>query len=246
MERRRDMATSNVSTNSKTETARGIVRWAGQMISALFIFGAILFIAVGRLNWIEGWVYLGMNALTQVLSAIVLIPRRPDMLAERSKVREGTKDWDRFLVPAIIIVGTLAVLVTAGLDNRFGWGSPIHGGLWYFGLLTAFASQMFVLWAMASNPFFATTVRIQADRDHTVSSRGPYQFVRHPGYSGSLIYNLAIPLLLGSWWTFIPALLTIALTFVRTELEDRTLQIELPGYKEYTVNVRYRLVPGVW
>ena len=107
------MATPMVSSGSKAEMARGIARWAGQMIAALVIFGANSFLAAGRLSWIQGWVYLGMNALTQALSAIVLIPRRPDMLAERSKVREGTKGWDRFLAPAIVIVGTLAVLVTA-------------------------------------------------------------------------------------------------------------------------------------
>ena len=105
---------------------------------------------------------------------------------------------------------------------------------------------MFVLWAMASNPFFAATVRIQEDRGHTVTSSGPYQLVRHPGYAGSLIYNLAIPIVFGSWWTFIPALLTIALTFVRTGLEDGTLHAELPGYDDYAAKVRCRLIPGVW
>jgi protein-S-isoprenylcysteine O-methyltransferase Ste14 len=218
------MTTSTNSKTSKTKMADGLFRWAGQMLAGLIFFGALLFLAAGRLNWIQGWVYLGMNALTQIMSAILLIPRRPDMLAERSQVREGTKGWDRFLAPAIVIVGTLAVLVTAGLDIRFGWSGLIPFGLWWFGLAIAFASQMFVLWAMASNPFFAATVRIQVDRGHSVTSHGPYQFMRHPGYAGSLVYNLAIPLVLGSWWVFIPSLLTILLTFVRTGLEDRTLR----------------------
>jgi protein-S-isoprenylcysteine O-methyltransferase Ste14 len=61
-----------------------------------------------------------------------------------------------------------------------------------------------------------------------------------------LIFNLAAPLALGSWWTFLPAGITIALTFSRTWLEDRTLQAELPGYKEYAAAVRLRLIPGIW
>jgi len=240
------MSTYDISKDAKAEIGRGILRWAGQMITALLIFGVLLFLAAGRLNWLQGWVYLGMNALTQALSAIFLIPRRPDMLAERSQVREGTKSWDRFLAPTIVFVGTFAVLLTAGLDVRFGWSGLIPGGLWWAGLGCAFASQMFVLWAMASNPYFATTVRIQADRNHTVTTQGPYRLVRHPGYAGSLVYNLALPLVLGSWWVFIPALLTIMLTFVRTGLEDRTLQTELPGYQEYTTQTHNRLIPGVW
>jgi protein-S-isoprenylcysteine O-methyltransferase Ste14 len=231
---------------SKAETHRGIVRWAGQMIGAWIIFGAILFLSAGRLDWTMGWAYLGLNALTQVLSALVLIPRRADMLTERTRVGTGTKEWDRFFAPAIVIAGTLAVIVTAGLDVRFGWSAPLGNGLWGAGLALAFCSQIFVLWAMASNPFFATTVRIQDDRGHRVVSSGPYRLVRHPGYLGSIVYNLVIPLVLDSLWTYIPALLTILLLVVRTKLEDRALQAELPGYRKYAAAVPYRLIPGIW
>ena len=154
------MAIPVISTSKKANLARGILRWAGQMIAALVCFGALLFLAAGRLNWNQGWVYLGMNALTQFISGVVLILHQPDMLAERSQVRQGTKSWDRLLAPTIVIVGTVALLATAGLDNRFGWSRPPVSGVWWFGLVASFASQMFVLWAMASNPFFMTTVRI--------------------------------------------------------------------------------------
>jgi protein-S-isoprenylcysteine O-methyltransferase Ste14 len=229
-----------------TNIARGVVRWVVQMSTAWIVFGAILFLAAGKLSWLAGWAYLGLNALTQILSSFVLIPRRPDMLAERSQIREGTKGWDRFFAPAIVIAGTLAVLITAGLDERFGWSAPIGEDLRIGGLILAFCSQMFVLWAMASNPFFSTTVRIQDDRGQSVASSGPYRFVRHPGYLGSIIFNLVIPLVLVSTWTFIPALLTIALIIVRTSFEDRTLKAELPGYQEYSKIVKQRLFPGLW
>lgn len=240
------MSTDKSLTGLNTATTRGIMGWAGQMTAALVIFGALLFLTAGRLDWLTGWTYLGLNFITQLLSALVLIPRQANMLAERSQVREGTKSWDRFFTPAIVIVGTLAVLITAGLDERFGWSAPIDTGLWIGGLVLAFSSQMFVLWAMAYNPFFAATVRIQKDRGHNVVSDGPYAFVRHPGYLGSIIYNLFIPLILDSIWTLGSALLTIALIVVRTSLEDRTLTAELPGYREYTEVVRFRLIPGIW
>jgi protein-S-isoprenylcysteine O-methyltransferase Ste14 len=99
---------------------------------------------------------------------------------------------------------------------------------------------------MATNSFFSTMVRIQADRGHTVTQSGPYQYVRHPGYAGALLYTVLVPIVLGSWWTYIPALLTVILIFIRTRLEDQTLQTELPGYKEYAARVRYRLIPGIW
>jgi protein-S-isoprenylcysteine O-methyltransferase Ste14 len=241
------------STTRKTPLAKqisgykaGIIRWIGQMTFALVFFGTVLFLSAGTSSWRNGWIYLGMNALTQVLSALVLIPRQPDMLDERSKVREGTKGYDRILAPAIVIFGTLAVLITAGLDARFGWSGTLNGWLLGAGVTLAFLSQLFVLWAMASNPFFALTVRIQDDRGHTVINNGPYQLVRHPGYAGSLLYNLAIPLVLNSWWTYIPAILTAVLILVRTGLEDRTLLEELPEYRAFATKVRCRLLPGIW
>ncbi len=230
---------------NEVETTKGITRWIGQMTVAMALFGAILFLSAGRFNWAPGWVYLGINAITQVLSALVLIPYQGEMLADRSSVQAGTKGYDRFLAPSVMITGTLAVILTAGLDARFGWSS-IPVSWWIFGIALAFVSQLFVLWAMASNPFFSTTVRIQEERGHSVVQQGPYQLVRHPGYAGSLIYNLAVPLVLGSWWTFVPALVTILLLVFRTSLEDRTLREELDGYINYSNVTRFRLIPGIW
>ena len=240
------METSVQQHESRGTVKTGIKRWVVQMIGSLVIFGVLLFLLAGKINWPAGWVYLAINAFTQLMTAVVLIPRQGSMLNERSKVREGTKNWDRILAPAIVIFGTLAVLATAALDARFGWSEPVSTSLWGVAILVVWASQMFVLWAMASNSFFAATVRIQTDRGHTVTRSGPYRLVRHPGYAGALIYTLFVPLVLRSWWTLIPAGLTIALIVIRTRLEDRTLQEELPGYKEYTDQVRYRLIPGVW
>ena len=99
---------------------------------------------------------------------------------------------------------------------------------------------------MGENPFFEKTVRIQSDRGHRVVDIGPYRLVRHPGYLGFFGWILSTPLLLGSWWAFVPALLSIAGIVVRTALEDRTLKAELPGYADYAKRTRYRLVPGIW
>ena len=98
----------------------------------------------------------------------------------------------------------------------------------------------------AANAFFAEGVRIQEERGHTVATRGPYCWVRHPGYVGAIMGMAASPFLLGSWWAMIPAALAMAGYILRTALEDRTLLAELPGYREYAQRTRYRLLPGVW
>lgn len=101
-------------------------------------------------------------------------------------------------------------------------------------------------WAMISNQFFSTMVRIQDDRNHSVTSAGPYKIVRHPGYVGFIIQTISTPFILGSIWGIIPAGALCVLFFIRTAYEDTTLRKELNGYREYADKVRYRLIPGVW
>jgi hypothetical protein len=154
--------------------------WLIQMLRMLIAYGAVLFLASGRLNWLEGWVYLVMNAVTQCISTVVLIPRNPGLLAERSRLHpgSGTKSWDRYLSLAVALLAPLAILVTAGLDARFGWTAPTNRTAWVAAVALAFACQIFVVWAMASNPFFAVTVRIQDDRGTGLSPAA------HTGWSG--------------------------------------------------------------
>jgi len=99
---------------------------------------------------------------------------------------------------------------------------------------------------MIANAYFSTAVRIQSDRGHTVCRTGPYRFVRHPGYVGFILQSLGTPFLLGSLWTLVPGITATVLMIIRTSLEDRTLQAELPGYRDFVQEVRYRLVPGIW
>jgi protein-S-isoprenylcysteine O-methyltransferase Ste14 len=120
------------------------------------------------------------------------------------------------------------------------WYWPVGAALYgFFALL--------ITWAMAVNPHFEKTVRIQRELGHQVIDSGPYRIVRHPGYVGTVFgFLLSPPLLLGSWWAFVPALGAVALVIIRTVLEERTLRSELPGYEDYARRVRYRLIPGIW
>jgi protein-S-isoprenylcysteine O-methyltransferase Ste14 len=99
---------------------------------------------------------------------------------------------------------------------------------------------------MIANTYFSTAVRIQSDRGQTVCRTGPYRFVRHPGYVGFILQSFGTPILLGSTWALIPGVAAAAILVIRTSLEDRMLQAELTGYREYVQEVRYRLVPRIW
>ena len=220
---------------------------AGFVIVAL-LPPAIMFIAAGRTDWWEAWVMVGVLAVTTIVSRVTLIVKHPDLAAERARWTEGQdyKSWDRKLMPIIAIYGPLLMWLVAGLDKRFNGSPQLPLILELATFAVVILGYLFSAWAMVVNRFFSAVVRIQTERGHTVVTTGPYRFVRHPGYAGGAIGYLATPLALGTLWVFVPALLTIAALVIRTALEDRTLQAELPGYAEYTQRTRYRLLPGVW
>jgi protein-S-isoprenylcysteine O-methyltransferase Ste14 len=209
----------------------------------ILLLAGVLTGCAGAMNWPQAWIVLGLWAIFIAISLVFL---DPSLLRERSRVLPGVRRWDVALATFgafWLYPGTLAL---AGLDHRFAW-SPSWGG----GVESA-ALSMFVLgygisfWAMKANRFYAAFVRIQRERGHTIVTSGPYRIVRHPGYAGMVLSHLALPLGLGSIYACAPALLGAGAFVVRTAREDQLLRNELPGYLDYTLRVRWRLLPGLW
>jgi protein-S-isoprenylcysteine O-methyltransferase Ste14 len=227
------------------EIKRRIFSWIRGVSLGMVGYSALLILASGKWNWLWGWVYITLLTLAMVAHVVILVPINPALLADRAGgLRQpGTKRWDIWLTMIAGLAFT-SIMLVAGLDERWGWTKPLSLGWHIAGILLFIAGWVFFLWAMASNPFFSEGVRIQ--ENHQVAQHGPYRLVRHPGYFGNLIGCLGQPLLFGSWWTFIPAVLTILAFVIRTELEDQTLQKELGGYSDYARRVHYRLIPGLW
>ncbi len=224
---------------------RGILKRGRQILLTIVLMAGLLFISAGTLDWPMAWVYLGVYVASVAFTAFFLWRANPGLIAERAERRPDTKGWDR-LFANVAIPLFFAIYIVCGLDKRFGWTPPLPLELQLAALFSYLLGSTLASWAMISNAFFVGTVRIQEERGHQVVSTGPYQFVRHPGYSGWGLGFLVTPPMLGSLWGVIPAGLNCVAFIIRTALEDRTLQDELPGYREYAQRVRYRLVPGIW
>jgi protein-S-isoprenylcysteine O-methyltransferase Ste14 len=206
----------------------------------------ILFVSAGRIDIPRAWVYLGTILVYFQLSTIILYKLNPELVKHRAEKKQGTKPWDKVLLSAYIIMQFFIQTVVIGLDiGRFQWS---HLGLHF--AVSGFALFLFaaiiVDWAMVANPHFEGTVRIQKERGHKVVTTGPYKFVRHPGYVGTMFWAVGTPLIIGSVYGLIPAGICIVLLIIRTSLEDKMLHRELNGYSEYAEGVKYRLFPGVW
>ena len=240
--------------NSKTETPStekqaniltGILLRVGTVVVFLILIAGILFIASGQITWAWAWVYLGINIVFMLINGTIMLRINPETIAERGQPKE-TKSWDKVVSGLYALIMYLALPLIAGLDIRYSWTKEF-GIAWHIsGAVLYLAGLLFTAWAMVENAYFSTAVRIQSERGHTVCRSGPYRFVRHPGYVGFILQAIGFTILLGSLWGLIPSIVASVHMGIRTFFEDRTLQIELPGYQEYVNEVRYRLVPGIW
>jgi len=227
------------------EIKQKILSWIRGTVGGLLAFALAILLAGGRWDWLWGWVYIGLLTTAMAAHVGVLLPINPALLADRSEGlnQEGAKPWDRPLVAAmsVFLIGSM---ILSGLDVRWKWSGVLPLLVHLGGVVLYILGWGIFLWAMACNPFFSESIRIQ--RGHQVAASGPYRAIRHPGYAGACLQFIATPLILGSWWALIPAALAVAGYVLRTALEDQTLKEELPGYGDYTQRVCFRLFPGLW
>ncbi|MDA9463919.1 methyltransferase family protein [Bradyrhizobium sp. CCBAU 53415] len=208
--------------------------------------GALLFACAGTLHWPSAWTFLATSALLGPLCGWWLYRIDPALLAERLRpvLQKDQPAADKMFM-TVFVVAMLAWLAVMGLDRRFQ-SSDMPIALQALGLGLLLVSTLFTMWVFRENSFAAPVVKLQTERAQHVISTGPYAYVRHPMYSGLVLFFTGVPLLLGSWWGLAMMPLFIALFAVRIPIEERTLREGLPGYTDYMVRVPYRLVPGVW
>jgi len=208
--------------------------------------GALLFASAGTLHWPAAWVFLGTMAVLGLISGLWLARIDPALLAERmNPMMQGAQPASDKIFMVVFGFAALSWFILIGLERRANV-SDMPVALQTLGLLLLVLSTGFVLWVMRENSFAAPVIKIQTERGHRVISSGPYAWVRHPMYSGTILFFAGMPLLLGSWWGLIMAPLFVVLFGFRARLEERALVAGLPGYADYLTRVRYRLIPGIW
>jgi protein-S-isoprenylcysteine O-methyltransferase Ste14 len=222
-------------------------QWVRLMVAYL-LAPVILLLCGGDLGWWQAWVYSLLIVAAGMGGRIWAERRHPGLMAERQNIEnvQKAKSWDKLLAPLMAVSLVFPMVIVAGLDHRYHWTPAFP--LWSIvtGLVLIALGYSFATWALAENRFFSSVVRIQTERGHVVCDTGPYRFVRHPGYAGNILPLFGIVLALNSVWALIPAAVALIITVIRTELEDKTLQGELPGYREYARRVRFRLIPGIY
>lgn len=225
---------------------KAISKRAVQVLGSMFLLMAVFFLSAGRVDLPRAWFFFCLYFISLLFNIVIFLKFNPEVIRVRSETKwEEMKRWDK-LFTVLYIIFIFIIFIVCGLDvGRFQLSST---GMEFLvgGVIIFVVGWGVVVWAMVENKFFETTARIQKEREQRVVSTGPYAIVRHPGYTGMILYYGCAPFIIGSLYGLIPALLLAIVFIFRTYFEDRMLYKELSGYKEYAKKVRYRLVPFIW
>ena len=212
-----------------------------RLLTAAAAVASFLFIPAGSLRFWQAWVYLAIWFVPVSLAFAYFYRHDPELVRRRLQRTETVRKQK--IIMKWFYVATPVFYVLPGFDRRFGWSrSPLW--LTTLGQAGVLSGWLIMLSVMKANPFAAGTIQVEFGQ--TVVSSGPYRIVRHPMYLGASLMLLSTPLALGSYWVVPVFVLFIPIIVLRLLNEEEVLKRDLPGYSEYCLHTRFRLVPLLW
>ena len=212
-----------------------------KFLLGVVLVGLLIFLPAGTILYFNGWLLMGILFIPMFCAGIVMMLKNPELLKKRLNAKE--KQEEQTMVVKLSGLMFLLGFVVAGLGVRFQW--------YILPNEVAFASAAvfllaYILYAevLRENTYLSRTIEVQDDQK--VIDTGVYGIVRHPMYSATLLLFLSMPLVLGSIYSFIIFLAYPLIIAKRIKGEEKFLERELDGYREYKKKVKYRLIPFIW
>ena len=212
-----------------------------KFLIGLIIICILLFIPAGTINYPNGWLFIALLFIPMFFAGIIMLFKSPDLLRRRLNAKEEEDEQKTVILVSGIIF--LLAFILAGLNFRFRWFKLPT-------LVIIIASAIFLLAyimyaeALRENEYLSRTVEVSEDQK--VVDSGLYGIVRHPMYTSTIFLFLSMPLVLDSLFSFIVMLVYPIIIIFRIRNEEKVLENELIGYKEYKEKVRYKLIPYLW
>ena len=212
-----------------------------KFLSGLVIVGLLLFLPAGTFSYWQGWLLMGILFVPMFIAGLVMMKKSPDLLRRRLDVKE--QEAEQKTVIALSGLMFLAAFLVAGLNFRFGWIVLPDWVSWAAAVVFLLAYALYAE-VLRENVWLSRTVEVQENQK--VIDTGLYGVVRHPMYMTTLLLFLAMPLVLGSPFSFVIMLFYLPIIAKRIRNEEKVLESGLEGYTEYKKRVRYKVIPFVW
>ena len=212
-----------------------------KFLIGLIIICILLFIPAGTLDYPNGWLFIALLFIPMFFAGIIMLFKSPDLLRRRLNAKESEDEQKTVILVSGIIF--LLAFILAGLNFRFGWFKLPS-------LVIIIASVIFLLAyimyaeVLRENEYLSRTVEVSENQK--VVDSGLYGLVRHPMYTSTIFLFLSMPLVLDSIFSFIVMLVYPIIIIFRIRNEEKVLENELIGYKEYKEKVKYKLIPYLW
>ena len=212
-----------------------------KFIIGLIIICILLFIPAGTINYPNGWLFIALLFIPMFFAGIIMLFKSPDLLRRRLNAKEEEDEQKTVILLSGIIF--LLAFILAGLNFRFGWFKLPT-------IIIIIASVIFLLAyimyaeVLRGNEHLSRTVEVSENQK--VVDSGLYGIVRHPMYTSTIFLFLSMPLVLDSIFSFVVMLVYPIIIIFRIRNEEKVLENELIGYKEYKEKVKYKLVPYLW
>lgn len=210
-------------------------------LMGLLITGAMLFVPAGTLEYRGAWLFITLLFTPILIMGIVLLVKNPELLHKRLEMKEREKEQQGVVALSGLLL--VASFIVAGLDHRFGW-SHIADAVVIVASVTLLVGYALYAEVLRENVYLSRVVEVQ-EGQHVIDT-GLYGIVRHPMYFAVTLLYLAIPVVLGSWWSLAVMSPCVLLLAARIINEEQVLLRGLPGYADYMKRVRYRMIPYVW
>ena len=212
-----------------------------KFLLGVVLIGLLIFLPAGTLNYFNGWLFMIVLFVPMFIAGIVMMIKNPSLLASRLDAKEKQKEQGIVikLSGLMFVVG----FILAGLDFRYGW-IKLPSWLPYIFAILFILGYILFGFVLKQNTYLSRTIKVEEGQ--TVVDTGLYGVVRHPMYMATLLMFLSMPLILGSLVSFFVFLMYPILIGIRAVNEEKLLEKELKGYKEYKQKVKYRIIPFIW
>ncbi len=222
-------------------TAKLFVQAITKFLLGVLLVGILLFLPAGTLTFPNGWLFMGILFIPMFCAGIVMMFINPELLKKRLNAKE--KEREQSIVVKLSGLMFIAGFVVVGLGVRFNWYT-LPKGVSVIAAVVFLVAYLLYAEVLRENKYLSRTIEVQENQK--VIDTGLYGIVRHPMYAVTLLLFLAMPLVLGSLYSFLIFLMYPFIIAKRIKNEEMVLEKELQGYREYKEKVKYRMIPFVW